>query len=490
MKKETLIIFIIAFSYISFFTNGVPIFFEDRQAMADQVQQTGSNWVKKVFLPGSENPLVSMGEMPGLLMWTLNKLFGFNESAHRIIKGLFFAGVISLTYLLASRIMRKKNAFLCTAIILFSFSHFLQTFIYYELLIYAELFKIGLIILLLNDLRLPQLKRLPALFALAVMSFRFYHPAMSTVGILGLIFLKTRKIRYAIITAAVLVFVIPRNGASLVNPEYSPKLNIINQFFVSGAWKTITTYPHITNLYHRPFWDVITPAGIIFVLFVITIAVAYKLKWTKEAQLILIWAAAELPLYVFLPEPAIRYAASILTPFILLTFYFFDAGCQHMKPKHQKLLSVAAYTVIIIIVITNLAYTTTFRATWGSGFIAAEKTMEYLQAKNKTLTIAYQPMQLAPDFVPIDTSTEPYRIDEKLQFTPYSQIDNPDYILQRITTSGKAYPKEVNGVKEKEIIGVSNNLFDNTLLLFVQGIHNKIIIYKAPTPTEKNTKKR
>ena len=97
-------------------------------------------------------------------------------------------------------------------------------------------------------------------------------------------------------------------------------------------------------------------------------------------------------------------------------------------------------------------------------------------------------MQMAPDFIPIDTSTVPYSIDEKLLFVPYFKSDKQDYTLQRITGSGKAHPENVKGVKETEIIGTSNNLFDNTFSLFIQGLHNKIIVYNTSRNIEKNMK--
>lgn len=480
--KKSILIFTVSFFYIYFLTQNIPIFFEGREFLIKLVQKPLNYWLKEIFYFGATNPLNSVGEADGFLAILLQYFFGYNENIYRIIKAIFFAGTSTLIFKLAKLLMKEKFALIATTIITLSFPYFLQNIIYDEPFIYSEFFKIAALILLFKDLKNSSLKNNIGILSFTFISFRLYHIAISILGILGLIFLISKKIRYLCIIIILFFFIFPRSLSEthLTSPAYFPKLTIINEFFILGFKKTFRTFPTLLGLYHRPFWDIITPAGILLISFIIIFIIYYRIKWKFPAKVLSIWALTEFPLFIFIPESAIRYSAGILTPLVLLTFYFFDQAHQRMKKNYQKPTLVIVCILISIIILTNIAYTITFRTTWGSGFITAGKTIDYLQQKNKELIIGYEPMQVAPDFVPIDTTTRPYAIDKKLQFVSYIKPIKQDYIVQRITSSGKKYPENLNGTIETEIIGTTNNLFDTLfkpLRKFVP--ENKIIIYKT-----------
>lgn len=489
MKKNLFTIFLIfSYIYIIFYSIDVPIFFEGRLYLNELLTKDITYWMLTTFSPGSDNILNSNGEITGLFISIINLIFGYNENIYRLIKSIFFCISIVFIYTISKLIMGKKFAFLSTTVLLFSFPLFLHTFIFDEPFIYAELFKLASVFFIIKDIFEKKTINIFSILIFSFLSFRFYHPASSILGLILLTSIITKKSRYLFIFLTLLLFILPRNlSETKLGTSYHIKSNIINEFFIKGFFHTLLNpIPSFRSLYQGSFWKIITFSGIILILLTIGLGVWSKVSLNKfYVKFLFAWIITETPLFLFLPEYAVRYISGILTPFVLLNFFIInEIFKKEFNWKKQTYLIIVVLTIGIIII--NLGYTTLFRATWGSGFIAADKVIKYLQDKKEPLTVYYQVMQVAPDFVPLNVRSKELNIDRSLNFIPYNELmkfNNNTYIVQRITSSSKKYPRYSNLSQiDAELIGINdNNLFDKIVMpvLEVIGIKpNKMIIYK------------
>ena len=188
-------------------------------------------------------------------------------------------------------------------------------------------------------------------------------------------------------------------------PFHSESHKAIAKFFLNDIFHYILT-PSISlqGLYYKPFFALLTFFGIwLIVIFLflflfhsffrnfipyLFISTGNNLELTEKKDIIntrtmtlflFVWLAAELPLWIILPEHATRYANSILLPFSFLISFMILHVFTFIKQEYKKYFALFVIALVALSILSNLAYVFAFRGGWGSSFIAIEKTQDFIE---------------------------------------------------------------------------------------------------------------
>lgn len=520
--KHQFIIFLIGFVYFFFLTATVPLFWEEQVYQSQYVQEPTEHWIKEIFFGfGKNNIFQATRPFDALLFKILFTITGYNYVAMRFFKALLFGICIMLIFEFVRRYMKNSLAAYCTSIFFMcSLSLYIHTLVFAEPYLLTEVLKLSIFFLFLADYFSEKSLWINQFFIalLFLLSIRTYMPAYSTIGIFILftLFYNWRKIKhYAALFLFFIICALPwplqfqiMDGSS----AYAPKLWSIQHFFLNDIIHYITS-PLISleGLYYKPFFAIITFFGFwLIVLFIgLSIALLCKNKiklFTGEfiplenkwiILFLLIWLVCELPLWIILPEHATRYANSILLPFLLLMTFMIIYVIKRIKQEYQKYVTCFVLVLVLLAVLTNLAYVTAFRAGWGSSFIAIEKTQDFIvENKEGKSIVFYFGQSVAEEYYAINKSNKNHELISTLTFKQVKNIEEFDeediliyeqeyetiYVLKRITSGETALPNinfdEYSSLEQVEKIEGRNEYdpFD----IIIQKVSSLGVLHYSP----------
>lgn len=483
-----LLVFFIAFGYIFFLSAGVPPFWEEQVYQGWYVQEPMLTHIKDIFLGFGHNNIFSSGRpFDAVLFKVLFSITGYNYVAMRFAKAFIFGFFIVLIFSLVRKFTKNEIAAHCSSFfIMCTLSLYIHTLVFAEPYLFTEVLKLIIFFLFFNDYFAEKTSFFKQFFIglLFLLSIRTYQPAYSTMGILILFVLlhNWRNLKkYAYLFVFFIIAAIPWPLTTNIGGNLSPKLWSIQHFFLNDiSHYILTPVISLQGLYYKPFFALLTFFGVwlilLFSLFLLfqplfrrvlpalfiaseNVAESREKKEsinTKTIVLFLfVWLAAELPLWIILPEHATRYANSILLPFIFLLTLMILHVFASIKDHYKKFFASFVIICVLLAILTNVSYVFAFRGGWGSSFIAIEKTQDYLaDQKNGRAVVLYFGQSVAEEYYAINKSSESHELIETLTFKQLketsdfseqailSYIEKYDevYVLKRVTSGNTELP--------------------------------------------------
>jgi hypothetical protein len=497
MKKEIyfyrheILLFVIAFAYIFFFTSGVSPFWEEQIYQSDYVQKSTLHWIKEtLFSFGKNNILDASRPFDALLFKGLFAITGYNYMLMRLFKSLLFGTFVALLFSFVKKHIKNETAaYSVSLFIMCSFSLYIHTLVFAEPYLLTETLKIGIFLLFLKDYSSEKTSYYMQFLIglLFLLSIRTYLPAYSTSGILfGFVLLDNwRKIKnYALLFLFFFICAIPYPFSSQIGGgmALTPNLWSIQNFFFTDILHYITT-PLISldALYYKPLFALFTFFGlwlmlIFFILFCFQgiLVSQFGTYFQKDADadnsilcgvdsrvcslFFIVWLFAELPLWIILPEHATRYATSILIPFSLLVTLMILQVFSFIKKDYRRSFALFVVVLVFLALLTNLAYVFAFRAGWGSSFIAIEKTQDFIADDKEGNTLAlYFGQSVAEEYYAINKSSEDHTLIADLHFVQLKSLGGFEeeillqhkeqgeyetiYVIKRVTSGRNGLPE-------------------------------------------------
>ena len=501
--RYKVLLFIISVAFIFFFTLGVPPFWEEQLYQAEYVQQPTLHWIKEIFLSFGKNNIFN-AERPfdALLFKGLFALTGYNYVAMRFIKSLFFGFFIVLIFTFIEKYRKNTAAALgVSAYIMCTLSLYIHVLVFAEPYLLTEIIKLVIFFIFLKDYFAQKTSWSHQFLVglLFLLSVRMYVPAYSVMGILGLFVLlhNWRKIkRYLYLFLFFIFSAVPwplttRVGSSAA---FAPKLSVMEHFFTYDLLH-YSTSPlfSLSDLYYKPFFAIITFFGFWCIMLLLTLFLLYHFLCklltkhfysrkereenersisveeatlnvtsenkfeTKSLTLFLfVWLFAELPLWIILPEFATRYATSVLLPFSLLVVVMTLYVLSTIRKMYRKYVAGVIILLVVLAILTNVAYITAFRGGWGSSFIAIEDAQDFIASDKEGNTIGlYYGFSTADEYYPINKSSPTHELIPDLYFeqqhneedftkekmTEKATVYDTIYVLKRLTTGGTELPE-------------------------------------------------
>lgn len=529
------ILFFLTLIYLFFYTNGVPFFWDDHEFHSFYANQSYLSLIKTGL---SEIGMTSYTLRTGfgLFFKILLDLFGYDPQIMRLAVSIIFAMTSTMfAYLCLRYIHNRFSVLLIPLFVIFTFPIYIHL-LTHDYWFLSNFFIIMAIMLFLSDyhkLKTSILKQI-GIFFLCFVSFRTYSPSLMIFGLLFLFILFTSPAnlkRYCFLLVSIFMVGFPfiaffQNTAGPVSSlfsslDYKPLKGVILN--PESLDFIISPIPNFNDLYYLPYVSIISFFG--FWLLVITLFLwglylfnkfkplkIFNTEVTFSNKRILIftfiWFICESSIWLILPEHAIRYASGGLMPFAMLCGILLFNTKNVLKVPYKRLFSMMIILIICLTVLTNLAYITLFRASWGSAFVAYEKVTPYLESvRDQNSTIIYYATSAAMEYIPLTEYTkrkcevdiESYRTYRKegdpLKFSEdeiaiLKKEFNEVYILKRITSfTMQQFPEiDFSMYKNLRLIkifdGKEDVLFDNLFSYFVKKFKieyqpNKVYIYKT-----------
>ncbi len=536
--RHELFVFLIAFGYIFFFTAGVPPFWEEQVYQGWYVQEPMLAHIKEIFLGFGHNNIFGSGRpFDAVLFKVLFSLTSYNYVAMRFAKALLFGSFIVLLFSFVRKSTKSKTAAYCSSFfIMCSLSLYIHTLVFAEPYLLTEVLKLIIFFLFFSDYlaeKTSPLKQLVIGF-LFLLSIRTYQPAYSTIGILMLFVLlhnwRSLK-RYICLFVFFIMSALPWPLTMQIGGGLSPKLWSIQHFFLNDISQYVfTPVISLQGLYYKPFFALLTFFGVwlmfISLLFFLFHSLFKKLfphvftsinnhpELTEKKEnidmktitlFLFVWLAAELPLWIILPEHATRYANSILLPFVflftLMILYIFSS----INVQYRKFFASFVILCVLLAILTNISYVFAFRGGWGSSFIAIEKTQDFIAAdKEGKVAVLYYGQSVAEEYYSINKSNENHELIDTLVFKQlketsdfseeailsYSTNYNDVYVLKRITSGNTELPpvqlEDYSFLTEIQTIeGTKKYDPFNAFIKFLTKMHvlsytpNYVLVYKV-----------
>lgn len=523
LTKTGLSIFCLAFLLIVFLSADVPPHWESHLFIEGAFSRDLLEVLWTTVRLGDEVPTASHGPVNVFYYRILFFLFGYNFFLYRLIKSLFFAGAMVFFFRLALFFLEMRYAVMASAFFMFSFPLFIQTFVFDEGFIIGEFFKMTALFFFFNSLVNSSIKKKFLFFIFALLAIRMYTPTFSIIGVvLGyLIFFERKKIKQYAIPLLLLFFLkfpIGSSGLGFGDSNYGFKFIIVKKIFFENAWRFIfSPFPYFSDLYYRPYVSILTFFGVwlFIVLFIICMFGRKLSKYLpnifnyfnkviidKKLGIFLIWIVCEIPILFVLPEHAIRYTAALTAPVALLFFYFFQNAQLQIKKSSIKNIM---FIFFILMLFTNVAYASLFRATWGSAFIGMEKSSMLIRdiiSDGKNAKVFYYATSAAPEYHIVEKNeTDKYTVSKRIvpivmninEISPAffnNQRDNIHeiFIIKRISSFGNSefpmlnFEEYVNLKRIAIVEGRTKGFFDilvGNVLSFLNYKPNQFFIYQV-----------
>ncbi len=542
MYHHELLVFLIAFGYILFVTAGVPLFWEEQIYQEWYVQEPMLTHIKEIFLGFGHNNIFASGRpFDAILFKVLFSITDYNYTAMRFAKALLFGFFIVLIFSFVKQFMKNKIAAYCSSFfIMCTLSLYIHTLVFAEPYLLTEVLKLIIFFFFFSDYFAEKTSPLKQLFIgfLFLLSIRTYQPAYSTMGILMLFVLlhNLRSLkRYACLFVFFIISALPWPLTLQIGGGLSPKLWSIQHFFLNDISHYIST-PIISlqGLYYKPFFALLTFFGV-WLMFIFLLLFLFQPLFRKfslgmfiasendpelrekkeniDAKMItlflFVWLAAELPLWIILPEHATRYANSILLPFSILITLMILHVFSFIRHEHKKICASFVILFIVLAILSNLAYVFAFRGGWGSSFIAIEKSQDFIAEQKEGKAVAlYFGQSVAEEYYPINKSNKQHELIDTLVFKQLKETSdfskeailsyganyNEVYILKRITSGYTELPsipfEDYSFLKEIQTIEGTKKYdpFD-AFIQFLTKMHvlsyapNYVLVYKVVSET-------
>lgn len=505
---------------MAFLTVGVPFFWDDHQFNEAYVSQTSYSLLERMFDFSSESALSTSRSFYALIFKSFFYFFGYNVVLFRLVKAVAFAFLVLLVYSISKNFI-KNTAFsaFATLMFMFSFPIYMHTLIGFGPFLWAELLKLALVMLFVQDLKLVKTSKIKQLFILllAFLMLRAYNPTVAILlTIFVYVFINPKIVkRYFILCLFFLLISFPfsifNSGNTGEHQEFNP-INLYRVFLGFDFADLFVPDLSLSNLYYKPFLSIITVFVFWLLLFSLVLFLTNKLENCREIfsaeikrslKFLTIWCFAEASLFLFLFEHAIRYISAFLIPFYILLGMLLLRTYEMLSYKWRKYFLYLVVFCIFSAIMINLSYSFSFRAGWSSNFIAREKVASFFLENNilsNETEILYFSEEVADSFLPLNVSNFDYKLVFMDNFkrsktadfneSNLKQIkDKNVYVVKLITAGGKAYPN-IDLLKYKnvsfvaEICGRSKDGFDK-LRDFINNLdvvdipYSKFEIYKV-----------
>ncbi|MCK4326308.1 hypothetical protein KAW55_06085 [bacterium] len=495
-------LFLISFFYMFFFTNNVPFFWDDQPFHQSYFKQPWSELFREFVSIGTDNMFALPGTVCTLLFKIWFYLVGYSIPFFRAGKAIFFALLIMLLFLLSNRYMKNYAiSLLFSLFIMCSFSLFVQMFLYDQPYIVGEVFKIVVFILFLKDFhqKKTSVASQVLIAILAMLAIRTYQPMYSIPLIFGLyiVFNRFRNFkRYFILLAYLLSIFLPFKqllSPTLILSTTPYSYNFINlkRILINKLFgHIISPLVRMEDLYYKPLIAVITFFG--FWLFVISLIIYLfhrkhvasgdsKTAYKPFLLFLLAWVIAEIPLWIIVPDPTVRYVSPVIEPLMMLYFIFINKTMVLFIKEKRKFFLALVILLVSLACLTNIAYTTAFRAGWGSAFIGMEKVTNYIESKRKENSLVmYYSHSVAPEHCPMNiskrTKDSPGQyevIEEGVEYRQVKSLD--DFSPKNLDALSESYAelyvrKRVTGFRATEFPPIDFDSYPNlTLEAIVKG---------------------
>ncbi len=526
-----IIIFIISFLYMSFFSDCVPFFFDNHEFHTSYVKMQNTDLISQMFHLNTQSLSSSPRPVKAFLTRTLFNLYQYNYCPYRTVYSIIYALLIVVLFVLGLLLFKKKSiAVFFSLYLMTNFPAYIQTMAYGPH-IYGELFKILAIIFFIKDIQQEKTSYLKQIliYFLSLFAVRSYISAFSIAAILPLftIFYNHKKfVKYIPLFILIILIQFPVTFNMSTNTEYSPNIwSIKHVFFNNFLENMINPIPNYSSLYYLSFSGILSFFGIwlIIVVFVGTIItwkkrniqnvkgfeqkVDYKLLFSIS----IVWMICELPSYIFLPEHAIRYIFPLFIPFsifVTILIYIF------LKAKYKKYAMAFVLIMLAGAMLVNFSYVYAFRAGWGSSFIGFENTMDYFASihDQSNIGVLYNAASAAAEYKYINKSSSTYDFGIGIDYIKAAKIVDFSeesineraaqyerfYVLKRITSISKTqYPEiDFDTYKSLNLVYVVEGydeyiFFDriNRVIMKILGISynpNVIYIYEKEDKNKKD----
>lgn len=515
-------LFFFATLFMSFFTIGVPFFWDDHQFNQHFLAYPASQWVGEIFGVNILNPfLMETRAMYALLVKVLFAVVGYSFFYYRITKAMIFGVYIMCFYFLSVRFIKNKNfSFFLSFLPLCSFPFYSHILYFDEPFIIMEMFKLAAFVLFFFWYE-KYTQRTTSFFTItlliscffAFLAMRTYASGYSILGIvpLFLIFTQWKRITQSplllgiiIFFGGIILFIIYKNHISFPFPLTSINLQRV---FLRGWGETIITpFIHLDTLYYKPFSAVITFFGVwLIIITALAVILKYIFKnlfsqifiseykgYSEYSMFILFisaWIICELPIWIVLPEHAIRYSSSLIAPFTILAGIFIYVAYSSLAPKLKSITALILLFFLFFICLTNITYILAFRIGWGSSFIATDSAAHFLAKNSPPHTVAlYYTLSAGDEYLILTEEPGNYTIRqdplfikkqdllsfEKTSLEELQATYDTVFIMQRISAQkNSAYPPLSFEQQEylkpiQTILGLGNNPFDWVYTTFFQ----------------------
>lgn len=524
-------VFFVAFLYIHFFTSGVPFFWDDHIFHESFDQSTALQLAKSMFSL-HENVLHTSRSVYGLFFKTLFAIFTYDFYYYRLIKSAIFALVMMLVFFFSTAIFKSKlYSWIVSLLIFSSFPQYIHTFVFDEPYIIAEFFKLSAFLLFIKDIHQKK-SSWHSQVGIAVCTFlatRTYNPSAALVGVLilcTLVYDRKKLLRYSFLFLALLLMTFPLydllNHQNIAGP-FGVQFNQLSQILFTG-WGTHLVSPlwhhastlSFTGLYYKPFAAILTFWTLwLFLLAAIVLVIKhlrqteflekkYRTPFMAHAPFFVLfcclWVAAELPLLLSLPEPAIRYTSALIVPVYLLVFMAVAAAMASVKKQYRKYIYCCICIAAALTIVTNLGYVSQFRIGLGGYAIALDKATQFFaqqqhHAPDKKIVVVYPPSFIMEEFLPLNTSSSTYSIQRTITFIRSKDIrdyelpldvrkgyDDAYVVLVQYPTQKATFPLVTTSYMSNFTIvgkfdGYSSTLFDRTYLWLNNLLKKKPLKY-------------
>lgn len=533
-------LFLLATGYIFFFTQGIPFFWDDHAFNEHYLSYKTGHWIAEMLPSFQGFHIEDAREIYGIFVSVLFSLFGYEFFYYRFAKALIFGLLFVFVFLFCLRILKNSHLsfFLCL-FPLFSFPLFIHTFVFDEPFIIMELFKIAAFTFFLpwyiaykqKQTKLWNISLLLFLF-LAFLSIHSYITGYSILAIIPAFLIldhwKTfsqSKLLLAVLILALLIAV--PLGYTVLSHSAPHGISVhppLRAFLPAWGETAFSLVPTFDALYYKPFSTIISFFGIWLLFLSLALFLLHTFRNTKYVFLfhepslqeehdsntqtfvffLFTWILCELPLWITLPEHAIRYTSTIMIPISILLGFFVFSTYSLLAQNWKRYFLVFILFCLFFACITNVLYTTAFRTGWGSSFIAIDAAAQYLgnHAPQNSIAIYYVP-SAGDEYVLLTNKPGNYSTRKDPFFL---KTANPDdfsteallnqsekyasvFVLQRITPQGNLLPDAVLENREDlehvmTFSGRGSTFFDSITAIFFallerEPLSTQVVLYEV-----------
>ncbi len=437
-----------AFAYLLFFTQGLPPFWEALQTFESFTTQSFLSLVQQT-LSFSGNVLEKNTPAHGLYFKTVFFLFGQDVGKWRVAKALAFASMIFVLVLLLQELFVSRTAVVSGALLITtSFPLYIHSMVIDEPFILAEFWKYAALLVFFKDLRSPTFSfwRICLLYSSLLLAFKTYPPAIAILP--PLVFFTALYYRhfmkryfFAFLLIGIMVFPFSNFLSGTIAGPFGIHLENVPLVFLQGLRQNLFSplaaidFSNYTfrGLYWKPFPFVVTFFGL-WTILISFVFLTYSLLRKRFAsaseklvrfpcfQLVLfafVWMLSEFPIFVSVPEPALRYTSAFITPLVIALTSIILFLRTRVRQRTQRSARRLLCTVVIVIILINMTHTFFFRALLGSETIAMEHVSHVLK-NTSNACVVYAPLFVADHFLYLNT-TNTYAIRTDLRRIPTIQ---------------------------------------------------------------------
>jgi hypothetical protein len=418
------------FLYMLLLTYNIPYFWEDLLFLEGAYSQPRATLLAQTFTLGTGNFSHPGVPLLLLLLNAITAIVGEHALLFRIVRSLFFSGILVFFYILLRKFdIPRTSALVMTTVAGFSYPLFLTTFfiprpeifgIFWEycgLILFFHIFFEG-------DKLTKQSRYLhqAGCFILLFIAMKMFSPSYIIIPVLIIFILvmNYRKIKTFAILILLLTAVYFPLSTKIIHGNvgsYTLGTESFNYMFSLGnTWSFFS----FNNLYYKTVFEILSPFGLFVIVFGLCgVLYLMVLRINKKEEKILPWSnLKEKGFVVFMclmvlfnvififaaPDPATRYMVFFIMPVLSLMVFFMYKGIQlfQMKKKFRTIFTLLLIICLCLMVTYNIALSVMFRFTWGSAFIGMDKVSSFIESlPDEKRALFYYSGTPADEYAPI-----------------------------------------------------------------------------------------